>query len=56
LDFGEDLVSAFPNLRISHKLMAALTAVVAVIFVSSAILYDALRMIDSVGEHGGTDP
>jgi len=40
-------VCAFPNLRISHKLMAAFAAVVAVIFVSSAIVYDRLRVIES---------
>jgi signal transduction histidine kinase len=40
-------VSAFPNLRISHKLIAAFAAVVAVIFVSSAIVYDRLRVIEA---------
>ena len=38
---------AFPNLRISHKLMAAFAAVVAVIFVSSAVVYDRLRVIEA---------
>jgi CHASE3 domain sensor protein len=40
-------VSAFANLPISRKLMAAFAAVVAVIFVSSAIVYDRLRVIET---------
>lgn len=40
-------MSAFPNLRILHKLMVAFAAVVAVIFVSSAIVYDMLRVIEA---------
>jgi signal transduction histidine kinase len=48
VDFGfEDHVSAFPNLQISHKLMVAFAAVVAIIFVSSAIVYDRLRVIEA---------
>jgi signal transduction histidine kinase len=39
-------VSAFANLQISRKLMAAFAAVVMVIFVSSAIVYDRLRVIE----------
>jgi CHASE3 domain sensor protein len=39
-------VSAFANLPISRKLMAAFAAVVAVILVSSAIVYDRLRVIE----------
>ena len=40
-------MSAFPNLLIWHKLAAAFAAVVAVIFVSSAIVYDRLRVIET---------
>jgi signal transduction histidine kinase len=40
-------VSAFANLPISRKLMAAFAAVVAVILVSSAIVYDRLRVIET---------
>jgi signal transduction histidine kinase len=40
-------VSAFPNLLISHKLMVAFAAVAAVIVVSSAIVYDRLRVIET---------
>ena len=40
-------MSAFPNLRILHKLMVTFAAVVAVIFVSSAIVYDTLRVIEA---------
>jgi len=48
VDFGfEDHVSAFSNLQISHKLMVAFAAVVAIIFVSSAIVYDRLRVIEA---------
>jgi signal transduction histidine kinase len=43
----EDRVSLFPNLLIWHKLMAAFAAVVAVIFVSSAVVYDRLRVIEA---------
>jgi signal transduction histidine kinase len=39
-------VSAFANLPISRKLMAAFFAVVVVIFASSAIVYDRLRVIE----------
>jgi signal transduction histidine kinase len=39
-------VSAFANLPISRKLTAAFAAVVAVILVSSAIVYDRLRVIE----------
>jgi signal transduction histidine kinase len=39
-------VSAFANLPISRKLMATFAAVVAVILVSSAIIYDRLRVIE----------
>src|SRR5258705_3238083 len=39
-------VSVFANLPISRKLMAAFAAVIAVIFVSSAIIYDRLRVIE----------
>jgi signal transduction histidine kinase len=39
-------VSAFANLPISRKLMAAFFAVVAVIFASSAIIYDRLLVIE----------
>ena len=39
-------MTAFANLPISRKLMAAFAAVVAVILVSSAILYDRLRVIE----------
>jgi signal transduction histidine kinase len=39
-------VAAFANLPISRKLMAAFAAVVAVIFLSSAIVYDRLRVIE----------
>jgi CHASE3 domain sensor protein len=39
-------VSAFANLPISRKLMAAFAAVVVVIFASSAIVYDRLRVIE----------
>jgi signal transduction histidine kinase len=39
-------VSAFANLSISRKLMAAFFAVVAVIFASSAIVYDRLLVIE----------
>jgi signal transduction histidine kinase len=43
---SEGHVSAFANLPISRKLMAAFSAVVVVIFVSSAIVYDRLRVIE----------
>jgi signal transduction histidine kinase len=43
---SEDHVSAFANLPISHKLMAAFAAVVVVIFLSSAIIYDRLLVIE----------
>jgi len=43
---SEDQVSAFANLPISRKLMAAFAAVVAVILASSAIVYDRLRVIE----------
>jgi signal transduction histidine kinase len=47
VDFGfEANVSAFANLPISRKLMAAFAAVIAVIFVSSAIVYDRLGIIE----------
>ena len=39
-------MSAFANLPISRKLLAAFGAVVVVIFVSSAIVYDRLRVIE----------
>jgi CHASE3 domain sensor protein len=39
-------VSAFANLPISRKLMAAFAAVVAVILASSTIVYDRLRVIE----------
>ena len=39
-------MSAFANLPISRKLMAAFAAVVGIILVSSAILYDRLRVIE----------
>ena len=39
-------MSAFANLPISRKLMASFAAVFAVILVSSAILYDRLRVIE----------
>lgn len=39
-------MSAFANLPISRKLMAAFAAVVVVICVSSAVVYDRLRVID----------
>ena len=39
-------MSAFANLPISRKLMAAFAAVVVVIFASSAIVYDRLRVIE----------
>lgn len=39
-------MSAFSDLPISHKLMAAFAAVVAVIFVSGAIIYDRLRVTE----------
>jgi signal transduction histidine kinase len=39
-------VSAFANLPISRKLMAAFAAVVVVIFASSAIIYDRLLLIE----------
>jgi signal transduction histidine kinase len=39
-------VAAFANLSISRKLMAAFAAVVAVIFVSSGIVYDRLRVTE----------
>ena len=39
-------MSAFANLRISRKLTAAFAAVIAVIFASSAIIYDRLRAIE----------
>src|SRR5882672_5113686 len=42
----EGHVSAFANLPISRKLLAAFAAVVVVIFVSSAIVYDRLRVIE----------
>jgi CHASE3 domain sensor protein len=40
-------VAGFANLPISRKLLAAFAAVIAVIFVSSAILYSRLRVIES---------
>jgi C4-dicarboxylate-specific signal transduction histidine kinase len=40
-------VSAFSSLQISHRLMAAFAAVIAIIFVSSAVLYDRLRVIEA---------
>jgi CHASE3 domain sensor protein len=43
---SEGHVSAFANLPIPRKLMAAFAAVVVVIFVSSAIVYDRLRVIE----------
>jgi CHASE3 domain sensor protein len=43
---SEGHVSAFANLPISRKLIAAFSAVVVVIFVSSAIVYDRLRVIE----------
>jgi C4-dicarboxylate-specific signal transduction histidine kinase len=43
---SEDHVSAFANLPISRKLMAAFAAVVVVIFASSAIIYDRLLLIE----------
>jgi C4-dicarboxylate-specific signal transduction histidine kinase len=43
----EDRVSAFANWPISRKLMAAFAAVVAVIAVSSAILYSRLHVMES---------
>ena len=39
-------MSAFANLPISRKLMAAFAAVVVVIFASSAIVYDRLLVIE----------
>jgi CHASE3 domain sensor protein len=39
-------VSAFANLPISRKLLAAFAAVVVVIFASSAVVYDRLRLIE----------
>lgn len=46
-DFGvEGHVSPFSNLLILHKLMAAFAAVIAVIFVSGAIVYDRLGVIE----------
>jgi len=39
-------VSAFANLPISRKLLAAFAAVVGIILVSSSILYDRLRVIE----------
>jgi len=39
-------VTAFANLAISRKLMASFAAVVGIILVSSAILYDRLRVIE----------
>jgi signal transduction histidine kinase len=39
-------VSAFANFPISHKLMAAFAAVFVIIFTSSAIVYDRLRVIE----------
>jgi CHASE3 domain sensor protein len=39
-------VSAFANLPISRKLMAAFAAVVVVIIATSAIVYDRLRVIE----------
>ena len=38
-------MSAFANLPISRKLLAAFAAVVGIILVSSSILYDRLRVI-----------
>ena len=40
-------MAGFANLPISRKLLAAFAAVIAVIFVSSAILYSRLRVIES---------
>lgn len=46
-DFGlEGQVPQFSSLLILHKLMAAFAAVVAVIFVSGAIVYDRLSLIE----------
>ena len=39
-------MSAFANLPISRKLMAAFAAVVVVVFASSAIVFDRLRVIE----------
>src|SRR5262245_8051343 len=39
-------MSAFADLPIARKLVAAFAAVVAVIFVGSAVLYDRLRVIE----------
>ena len=39
-------MSAFANFPISHKLMAAFAAVFVIIFTSSAIVYDRLRVIE----------
>jgi hypothetical protein len=39
-------MSAFANLPISRRLMAAFAAVVVVIFESSAIVFDRLRVIE----------
>jgi C4-dicarboxylate-specific signal transduction histidine kinase len=47
IEFGsEGNVYAFANVPISRKLVAAFAAVIAVIFVSSAIVYDRLRIIE----------
>src|ERR1700738_3132371 len=43
---SEGHMSAFANLPISRKLMAAFAAVVVVIFASSAIVFDRLRVIE----------
>jgi C4-dicarboxylate-specific signal transduction histidine kinase len=45
--FPRDDVAGFANLPISRKLLAAFATVIAVIFVSSAILYSRLRVIES---------
>jgi CHASE3 domain sensor protein len=39
-------LSAFANLPISRKLTAAFAAVIAIIFASSSIVYDRLRVIE----------
>lgn len=43
---SEGHVSAFANLPISRKLMAAFAALLVVIFASSAIVYDRLLVIE----------
>jgi C4-dicarboxylate-specific signal transduction histidine kinase len=46
IGFPRDVVAGFANLPISRKLLAAFAAVIAVIFVSNAILYSRLRVIE----------